>query len=133
MKHLYRTYGHAKTNLKYHVIFSTRYRRKCLTEIHDKVIDAFRYVENISDFQILKMELDKDHIHFLLEFKPSLSIESVVRRMKQISTNYIYRCCFTYLKQYYWKKNELWTHGYFVSTIGEVSQKTLEHYIENQG
>lgn len=25
------------------------------------------------------------------------------------------------------------TYGYFVSTIGEVSQKTLEHYIENQG
>jgi hypothetical protein len=28
---------------------------------------------------------------------------------------------------------ELWTRGYFCSTIGEVSQKTLEHYIENRG
>lgn len=26
-----------------------------------------------------------------------------------------------------------WTNGYFCSTIGEVSSKTLEKYIQNQG
>ena len=133
MKHLYKTYGHAKTNLKYHIIFSTKFRRKCLDRIHDEVIDSFRYAEQKSDFQILKMELDKDHIHFLLEFKPSLSIESVVNRLKSMSTNQLYKKCHDYLKKFYWNRNELWTRGYFCSTIGEVSQKTLEHYIENQG
>ena len=133
MKQLYKTYGHAKTNLKYHIIFSTKYRRKCLTSIHDDVIDAFKYVQAKSDFDILKMELDKDHIHFLLEFKPSLSIDSVVNRLKSMSTNYLYKIQNAYLRNFYWNKNELWTHRYFVSTIGEVSQKTLEHYIENQG
>lgn len=133
MRHLYRTYGHAKTNLKYHFIFSTRYRRKCLTDIRDKVIDAFKYAESKSDFNILKMELDKDHIHFLMEFKPSLSIESVVNRMKSISTNYLYNHCEYHLRKFYWKENQLWTRGYFCSTIGEVSEKTLCHYIENQG
>lgn len=133
MKHMYKTYGHAKTNLKYHIIFSTRYRRKCLNDIHDYVIDSFKYAESISDFSILKLELDKDHIHFLLEFKPSLSIESVVNRLKSVSTNQLYKKCQPYLKKFYWNKNELWTRGYFCSTIGEVSQKTIEHYIENQG
>ena len=38
-----------------------------------------------------------------------------------------------YLKQFYWKKQVLWTGGYFCSTIGEVSEKTLIHYIETQG
>ena len=46
MKHLY------KTNLKYHVIFSTKYRRKCLNYIHDDVIDAFKYVQVKLDFKI---------------------------------------------------------------------------------
>lgn len=132
-KQLYKTYGHAKTNLKYHIIFSTKYRRKCLTQIHDIVIDSFKYVESKSNFNILKMELDKDHIHFLLEFKPSLSIESVINRLKSISTNYIYKKCYSYLKKFYFNENLLWTRGYFCSTIGEVSQKTLEHYIEKQG
>lgn len=79
------------------------------------------------------MELDYDHIHFILEIKPSLSIDSVINRMKSMSTNYIYKKSLDYLKTFYWNKNELWTMGYFVSTIGEVSQKTLEKYIENQG
>ena len=91
MKHTYKTYGHAKANLKYHIIFSTKYRRKCLNCIRDDVIDAFKYVQAKSDFNILKMELDKDHIHFLLEFKPSLSIDSIVNRMKSMSTNYLYK------------------------------------------
>lgn len=32
-----------------------------------------------------------------------------------------------------WHEYTFWTDGYFVSTIGEVSSKTLKHYIENQG
>ena len=133
MKQLYKTYGHAKTKLKYHIIFSTKYRRKCLTSIHNDVINAFKYVHAKSDFEILKMELDKDHIHFLLKFKLSLSINFVVNRMKTMSTNYLYKIQNAYLRNFYQNKNKLWTPGYFVSTIGEVSQKTLEHYIENQG
>ena len=104
-----------------------------MTLIHDDIIDAFKYVQAKSDFDILKIEPDKDHIHFLLEFKPSLSIDSVVNRLKSMSTNYLYKIQNAYLRNFYWNKNELWTHGYFVSTIGEVYQKTLEHYIENQG
>ena len=30
-------------------------------------------------------------------------------------------------------ENTFFTDGYFVSTIGEVSSKTLKRYIENQG
>lgn len=37
------------------------------------------------------------------------------------------------MKKYFWHENTFWTDGYFVSTIGEVSSKTLKHYIENQG
>jgi len=37
------------------------------------------------------MGIDKDHIHFLLEISPTYSIASMVRRMKQMSTDYIYK------------------------------------------
>lgn len=39
----------------------------------------------------------------------------------------------TELKRHFWKENTFWTDGYFCSTIGEVSSKTLEKYIQNQG
>jgi putative transposase len=135
-KNKYLTTAHAKTSIRYHIIFSTKYRRKCLDEIRDIVLNSFRYVESISHFKILYMNLEKDHIHFLITWKPSLSITQVVSRMKQISTNYIYKneIAKEHLKKFYWgKKKKLWTGGYFVSTIGEVSEKTLKEYIEKQG
>lgn len=30
-------------------------------------------------------------------------------------------------------KHNLWTRGYFCTSIGCVSETTLKHYIENQG
>jgi putative transposase len=39
-----------------------------------------------------------------------------------------------YLSKFYWSgKHYLWTRGYFCTTIGDVSEKTLQAYIENQG
>ena len=130
----YQTYSHVKTRLRYYLIFSTKFRRKCLDAIHDIVIDAFRKIEAKSNFDIFAIELDEDHVHMLISFKPHYSIEQVVKRLKQMSTFYIYQKEHEYLKKFYWKqKNVLWTHGYFCSTIGEVSEKKLIKYIENQG
>ena len=129
----YQTYNHAKTRLRYHLIFSTKFRRKCLNAIHDVVINAFKKVEQKSNFDILAIELDENHVHMLVSFKPSYSIEQVVRRLKQMSTFYIYQEEHDYLKKFYWKnKNILWTHGYFCSTIGEVSEQKIIEYIKNQ-
>lgn len=129
----YKTYNHSKTKLTYHLIFSTKYRRKCLNNIHDSVISAFRFVESKSNFSIKTIELDKDHIHLMVEFGPSLSISSIVNRLKSMTTKYLYDNCRDYLKKFYWNRDILWTHGYFCSSIGEVSEETLRKYIENQG
>lgn len=129
----YLTLGHAKTHLRYHIIFSTKYRKRCLNQIHDSVIEAFKKSETNSHYKILIMELDKDHIHLLITFKPFLSISQVVRRLKQLTTRYIWDQNENFLKKFYYKNKVLWTHGYFCSTIGEVSEATIKKYIENQG
>ena len=46
------------------------------------MIDAFRKVESKSNFEIHAIELDKDHVHMLVSFKPHYSIEQVVKRLK---------------------------------------------------
>lgn len=134
MEKRYRTFGHAKTRLRYYLIFSTKFRRKCLNPIHDSVIEAFRHVETKSNFSILTLELDKDHIHLLIESKPKYSIEQIVSRLKQISTNYLWKKHGDFLSKYYWKqRNILWTRGYFCATVGYASEETIRKYIENQG
>lgn len=136
MQKLYETFGHAKTRIRYHIIFSTKYRRKCLNAIRNIVLESFRMTEQKSKLTIYEMELDNDHIHFLINIPPSISVSDSIRLLKQYSTYYIYKNPYAaiHLRKFYWgTKQLLWTSGYFCSTIGEVSEETLKYYIENQG
>lgn len=130
---VYESSAHAKTRLRYHVIFATKYRTKCLVGIEDEVIAAFSKAEEKSEFKIIKMKCDKDHIHFLIKFRPALSIEQVIRRMKQLSTLYLWQQVPSHLRRFYWKKKIVWSGGYFISTVGNVSENMVLEYIENQG
>lgn len=85
------------------------------------------------DFTIKEMEVDKDHIHMMVESIPKISPLQIVRVLKQQSTIQMWRKYSKKLKKHYWSENTFWTDGYFVSTIGEVSSNTLKHYIQNQG
>ena len=131
----YECFAHAKTKLRYHIIFSTKYRRKCLNYIHDDVINVMQLAEQkTKSFYIELMELDKDHIHFLVRINPDECISNVVHNLKQFSTYNLWKKHNQYLKQFYWSgKHHLWTRGYFCSTIGEVSESKIKEYIENQG
>lgn len=85
------------------------------------------------NFAIKEIEVDKDHIHMMIESIPKISPLQIVRVLKQQSTTQIWRMYSKELKKHYWVENTFWTDGYFVSTVGEVSSKTLKHYIQNQG
>ena len=131
-----KTRNHYKGILKYHIIISTKFRRKCLNQIEDIVYDSFKYVESKSEFKILTMKLDQDHIHFLIQTKPTVSLGSIIGRMKQQSTWYLKSNdkSYSHLRNFYWsKKFQIWTHGYFASTVGDVSEKIVFNYIEKQG
>lgn len=126
--------AHAKTHLRYHIIFSTKYRRNCLTIIREDVLNIFKEIANKYQFKIFAMEIDRNHIHFLIEFSPKYSISQVVKLFKQISIHKIWEIHETYLKQFYWKnKKILWTHGYFCSTVGNIDENKIKNYIDNQG
>jgi len=71
------------------------------------------------------MEVDNDHIHFLIKSKPKYSVSQIIRRLKKNSTIQAWK--------YYWNENVLWSDGYFVCTIGNISKETIQKYINHQG
>lgn len=84
-------------------------------------------------YKIIKAETDQDHIHILLEYNPRVSVSSIVRQLKQYTIYYMWRDHTAYMSRNYWKNRILWSDGYFACSIGQVSQKTIEAYIKNQG
>lgn len=129
----YKTYNHAKTKLLYHLIFSTKYRKAFLEPLRNDLFNILKNIEKLyNTFCIEIMEINKDHIHFLLKIHPKESISNVVRYLKQHSTYWMWKMHYDYLRQFYRKEHKFWTRGYFVSTIGDYSEETLKQYIKNQ-
>jgi len=77
--------------------------------------------------------VDIDHIHFLIKSKPKYSVSQIIRRLKKNSTIQTWKYYNNILKNYYWNENVLWSDGYFVCTIGNISKETIQKYIRNQG
>lgn len=129
----YKRYKHAKFRLYYHIIFSTKYRKKLLSKIESDIISYMKEAET-EDFQIMHIKADKDHIHLLVWSKPNITISDIVHKLKQKSTYLCWKNHHDYMIGWYWSgKHNLWTRGYFVSTVGEISKDKVISYIENQG
>ena len=129
----YKSKNHSKFILTYHIIFVCKYRKKLLINYGEDVKQIMYDISKRYDFDIKEMEVDKDHIHMMISSVPKISPLQIVRVLKQQSTIQMWRRYAGELKKQYWKENTFWTDGYFCSTIGEVSSKTLKHYIQNQG
>lgn len=124
---------HSKFLLLYHVIFVYKYRRKALLGIEEELKDLILNIATKSNFEIMEMETDKDHIHLLIKSEPKYSILSIIRRLKQKTTYRLWEQKELHLKQYFWREHTLWSDGYFCSTIGNISKETVIEYIRNQG
>ena len=121
------------TNLRYHLILTTKYRRPALQGIEQSVYDAFREVEKVSDFKIIEMNVeDGNHIHLVLKMSPRYSVSSMVNRIKGITTHLVWEREPQHLSRFYRKgKRALWTGAYFCSTMGDVSHNIVLRYIQN--
>jgi putative transposase len=63
---------HSKYLILYHIIFVTRYRRKILNIID--IASIFRQIELVSNFKIVEIGVDTDHVHLLIQSVPDLSV-----------------------------------------------------------
>ncbi len=125
---------HNKNLLMIHIIFVIKYRKKLLVGAFREDIKQYIYdTTNRFHWYIKRMETDKDHIHILLQYNPSDSVTKIVSTLKQYSTYFAWKHHQAMLRHHLWKEKTLWSDGYFAASIGQVSQTTIEHYIENQG
>ena len=72
------------------------------------------------------METDKDHIHYMIETEPTMSISKAVDLIKSYTTYHIWKKHTEYLKNHFWKEHTFWTDGYFACSVGNVSEEMLK-------
>ena len=128
----YERRNHSKFLVIYHIIFVVKYRKSLLIQYGTWIKGNMFEVADRSDFQIQEMEVDKDHIHFMISSVPKLSPLQIVRRLKQESTYRIWQE-YPELRKHFWKEKTFWSDGYYCCSIGNASIETVRKYIESQG
>ena len=83
------------------------------------------------------METDKDHIHYMIETEPTMSISKAVNLMKGYTTYHTIKNVFlifiqTFLSKHFWKEHTFWTDGYFACSVGNVTEEMLKNLSRNK-
>jgi len=127
----YRKSSHAVYDIKYHVIWVTKYRYKVLRgPIAVRARELIRQGCEARKITILQGSVGKDHIHLLLSCPPSMAPSKILQYLKGRSSRLL-QDEFTELKKKYWGQH-LWARGYFCATVGTVTEEIIRNYIANQ-
>jgi putative transposase len=131
MEH-YRTSSHTVYDLKYHIVWITKYRKPVLRgEIAERVRDLIRETCKSRDVEIIKGHVSKNHVYILVSVSPHISVSQLVQLLKGKSSR---KMLMEYksLSRAFWGRH-LWARGYFVANSGNVTDEVIMKYIEEQG
>ena len=108
-EHVYKR--HNKTLLLYHLVFPAKYRRKVLTrDVEETLKQVCIGISQRYEIVFLEIGSDKDHVHFLIQSVPNISITRIVTVLKSITAREIYKK-HPEIKKILWGVS-FWTSGY---------------------
>jgi putative transposase len=123
--------SHAVYDIQYHVVWTTKYRYKVLQgKVAERLRELLRQGCEARGIKIMKGSIGKEHIHMLLSCPPMIAPSKLMQYLKGRSSKMLQEE-FSDLKKRYWGQH-LWASGYFIRTVGTVTQEMIKEYIENQ-
>jgi putative transposase len=128
----YRKTSHAVYDLKYHLVWITKYRKPILRgEIAVRLRELIRQTCATLDVYIEKGHIATDHLHLLVSVPPHVCVSDLMQRLKGRSSRLMLQE-FGELRRQFWGKH-LWARGYFAASSGNVTDEIIKQYIESQG
>lgn len=121
--------SHVKWKCQYHIVFIPKYRKKVLygklkADVREIISTLCRYKE----VEIIDGAVCEDHIHLSVAIPPKYSTK-FMGYLKGKSTLMIYDRHPELQSK--WDK-AFWARGYYVSTIGNITEEAIKKYIREQ-
>lgn len=125
--------SHNVSNLMYHFVFPTKYRRVVIDDKVDQVIkEVCQEISERYEIYFIEIGTDKDHVHFLIQSIPRYSPTEIAKKVKSITAREVFARCPEVKKQLW--GGEFWSDGYYVATVSEHgNEKVIANYVKNQG
>ena len=127
----YRLGAHTKTDIKVHIIWIPKYRKRVLTgEVAIRTRDILRQIAMEHELEIITGKVSSDHVHMFISYRPTQSISKIVQWLKGISSR-IVLMEFPHLQKQFWGRH-FWARGYLAVSSGNITDEMIQQYIEEQ-
>lgn len=127
----YRKTSYAVYDLKYHLVWITKYRKPVLFgDVATRLREIILEICGSLDVQILSGHVSKDHVHLFISMPPYISVSEVMQKIRgktarKMLTEY------RWLAKEFWGRH-LWARGYFAASSGNVTDEVILQYIQLQ-
>jgi len=120
--------GRTYTCLTYHLVFSTKYRRKLILPQFEE--ELYQYIGGIirnKDGVLLEIGGTEDHVHIMAALPAKISVSDMLRFIKSNSSSWINQ-----RSEIENQQNFEWQPGFGAFTVSHSGKEKLRAYIQNQ-
>ena len=104
----YNRHNRRKYSLKVHIGLVTKCHKQLPKgSIADDVKQKIFDIANSRGYEIIAIETDKDHIHFLLSYDTTDRVCNIVKIVKQATTYHLWQKYSSVLSKQYWKRKNI--------------------------
>ena len=127
----YRLGAHTKTDLKVHVVWIPKYRKRVLTgDVAVRTRDILRQISAEHELEIIAGKVAADHVHMFISYRPTQNVSKIMQWLKGISSR-VLLSEYAHLRRQFWGKH-FWARGYLAVSSGNITDEMIQEYIENQ-
>jgi putative transposase len=132
MKNDFVSKGRSVSDLKAHLVLTTKYRRNVFTKpMLDRMHDIFEDLLGKWECKLVEFNGEENHVHLLFQYLPQMELTKLINNLKTVSSRRL-RSEFEEQVNKFYYKDVLWNGSYFIASCGGVTVSTLRKYIENQ-
>ena len=121
--------GRAISDLKAHLVLTTKYRKKLFTgAMITRLSEVFTDLCEKWNCKVIEFNGEEEHIHLLFQYLPQMDLSKFVNNLKSVSSRRVRAEFADEVNKVYWK-SVLWNESYFIASCGGVTVSVLKKYI----
>ena len=126
------TNNHSVFLLQYHLIMSTKYRRKVIDDkVSHRLKEMFLYIAPSYNITLEEWNHDSDHVHILFRGQPNTEISKFINAYKSASSRLIKKE-YQDIRKSLWKEM-FWSQSFCLISTGGATADVIRQYIQTQG
>lgn len=127
----YRLNSHSKNDLKVHLIWIPKYRKRVLVgQVAERTRDILRQICMEHEVHIISGKVSADHIHMFISYRPQMALTKLIQYLKGTSSRILLQE-FGHLRKQFWGRH-FWARGYMAISSGNITDEMIQKYIEEQ-